>query len=209
MWYPANLGPVLLSQKYILSMYRLELRPMLPSYKVPSLSISSINIGIWLLPTKGHLWYISEDLVSNVLQAYSSKKEGSLLIYINKAKSIHWIGLPTSYCYQNCGEKQVFYVRAMFAKSYFAQPLLHNILLSFPWNFYHFTYLPILEWYTIRITKYYYDEYISIAVWGKSFGSYDEKVKVRYQKNERKEILNCRLQLTCMFIRIILTNDWN
>ena len=35
-WYPANLGPVLLSNKYILFLPRLGLSPDLPSYEVSS-----------------------------------------------------------------------------------------------------------------------------------------------------------------------------
>ena len=39
----------------------------------------------------------------------------------------HGIGLPTTCDYQHCGEKW-FNVRAVLAQSYFALPVLHNIL---------------------------------------------------------------------------------
>ena len=38
MWYPANLGPVLLSHESILSLSRLGLISVFPSSKVPSFS---------------------------------------------------------------------------------------------------------------------------------------------------------------------------
>ena len=71
----------------------------------------------------------------------------------------------------------------MFAKSYFSQPELHNILHHFfDCVFYHFNCLHILEGGIISITEYNYHKHSSIAAWGKSGGSFDEKVKVKYQK---------------------------
>ena len=81
--------------------------------------------------------------------------------------------------------KKGFNVRAMFAQSYFALPVLHNVLHHFfSWAFYHFTCLPILEGYIIIITNYEYDKYFSISTWGKSGASCDIKTK---KKNTRKK----------------------
>ena len=52
---------------------------------------------------------------------------------------------------------------------------------------YPFTCLHIPKGYIVQITKYDYDRYFSIAVRGKSCGTYDAKVKGKYQK-ERREI---------------------
>ena len=51
--------------------------------------------------------------------------------YIDKVKSRHGIVIPKTCGYQYCGEKTGFNVRAMLAQSYFALPVLHNILHSF------------------------------------------------------------------------------
>ena len=48
-----------------------------------------------------------------------------------KVESIHGIGLPTTCGYNDCGEKNSFNFRAMFAQSYFALPVLHGILNHF------------------------------------------------------------------------------
>ena len=65
----------------------------------------------------------------------------------------------------------------------FSLPVLHNILnIVFAWKFYHFTCLRIPERYIIRITKYDYDKYFSIAAWRKLGGSCDAKVKGKPQK---------------------------
>ena len=67
--------------------------------------------------------------------------------------------------------KKGFNVRAMFAQSYFALPVLHNVLHHFfSWAFYHFTCLPISEGSLTRtkLTDYYYDKYFIIYAWIKS-----------------------------------------
>ena len=81
----------------------------------------------------------------------------------------------------------------MFVESYFSLPVLYNILHHFfALKFYHFNCLPILEGDIIRITNYDYDIYFSISVWGKSDGSCDAEVKVKYQKKGKKcRIVSC------------------
>ena len=49
----------------------------------------------------------SENLVSNRLQEYTSIYEGDVLRHINKVKSIHGIGPPTTCGHQHCGEKHI------------------------------------------------------------------------------------------------------
>ena len=46
---------------------------------------------------------LSEFFVSHILQEYLSLNEGDVLSYINKIKSRHILGLPTTFGYQNCG----------------------------------------------------------------------------------------------------------
>ena len=85
-------------------------------------------------------------------------------------------------------KKTGFNVRATFDQSYFAPPVLHNILHHFfAWKFYHFTYLPILEGYIIKITNYYYDKYFSIDAWENLGVSCDAKVKLKYHKKKGKK----------------------
>ena len=69
--------------------------------------------------------------VSQSLQEYSSINEGGVLRYINRAKSRHGIGLPTTCGYYNCGGKTGFNIIAMFALSYFSLPVNHNTLHHF------------------------------------------------------------------------------
>ena len=53
--------------------------------------------------------------------------------------------------------KKSLNVRATSTKSYFSQPVNHNILHDFfAWTFYQFTCLPILEGDIIGITSHYY-----------------------------------------------------
>ena len=49
---------------------------------------------------------LSKHLVSQRLQGYSSINEGGVLRYINKVKSRHDIGIPTTCGYQNCAENR-------------------------------------------------------------------------------------------------------
>ena len=50
---------------------------------------------------------LSENLGSHRLQAYSSIYEGGIMSYINKVKSRHGIGIPTTCGYPHGGEKYV------------------------------------------------------------------------------------------------------
>ena len=43
------------------------------------------------------------------------------------------------------------------------------------------------------ITYYDYDKYFSISERSKLSGLCDTKVKLKFQKNKRKEVLNCKL----------------
>ena len=129
---------------------------------------------------------LSEYMVSYRLQDNSSTNEEVVLRYVKKVKCRHGIGIPTTCVYQNYGDKTDFNVRAMFYQSYFSLPVLHNILHHFfAWTFYNFTCFPINEGYILRITNYGYDKYFSISAHGKSGGSRDEKVKVKYQKKKK------------------------
>ena len=103
--------------------------------------------------------------------------------YIRKVKSRYGIVTPTTYGYQHCVEKTGFNVRAMFAQSYLALPVLNNILHHFfAWTFHHFTFSPILEDDIVRTINYDYDKYFSITAWGKSGGSHYKQVKEKYTK---------------------------
>ena len=83
----------------------------------------------------------------------------------------------------NFGDKTGFNVRAMFAKSYFAFPVLQDILHHyFVCKLYHFVCLPILYGDIVRIKNYHYDRYFSIAAWRKECGKCDAKVKEKHQK---------------------------
>ena len=67
----------------------------------------SATLGFVCSPHKDTFDVLSENLVSQILQEYSSINEGRVLRYINKVKSRHSIGLQTKCGYQYCGEKQV------------------------------------------------------------------------------------------------------
>ena len=53
---------------------------------------------------------LSENLYSQRFQAYSPINGGDVLININKVKSRHVIGLPTTCGYNYCGEETGFNV---------------------------------------------------------------------------------------------------
>ena len=65
-------------------------------------------------------------------------------------------------------KKTGFNVRATFDQSYFAPPVLHNILHHFfAWKIYYFTCLTTPKGDIILITNYDNYKYFSIAAWGK------------------------------------------
>ena len=65
----------------------------------------SSTLGLFCYPPKDTCDIFSEDFISHILQAYSSKNQGGVLRYITKVKSRHGILLPTICGYQDCGEK--------------------------------------------------------------------------------------------------------
>ena len=70
--------------------------------------------------------------------------------------------------------------------SYFVLPVNENIFHHyFNCTFYHFTCLIISKGDKIRITKYDYNKYFSIAVWVKPGEYYDIKEKENLQKQQR------------------------
>ena len=104
----------------------------------------------------------------------------------------HDIGIPKTCGCQNYGEKAGFSVRDIFALSSFSLTVLYNVLQFF-FRFYHFTCLTILKEDIVNIKNYDCGKYFSIAALGKSGRSCAAKMKEKYQKNERRVILNCKL----------------
>ena len=101
-------------------------------------------MGLGCSPHKYTCYILSEDLVSSIFQAYSSKKEGIVLMYIKKVNYIHGIGLKTTYGHQQYGGI-FFNVGAMFDQSYIALPVLQNIWHNFfTRKIYHCTCFTIL-----------------------------------------------------------------
>ena len=90
----------------------------------------------------------------------------------------------------------------MFPQSYFALPVFQKYFTFFPpWASQNFTCLPILEGDIVQIKNYDYDKYFSISAWRKLGGTYDTKVKEKYQKKEKKVTLIYRLKLTYVFVK--------
>ena len=123
------------------------------------------------------MWYIVKrfGFIHNKIIFF--KKVGIVLDHIKKIKYLYSIGIPPTCGYQHCGKKSGFIVRDMFDQSYFALPVLHNILHLFKWKFYYFTCFPKLEEYILRISRYFYDQYFSISELKESCVSCDAKVK--------------------------------
>ena len=80
---------------------------------------------------KHNCYILSEFLVSQIFQSYSSINEGGVLRYIDKARSRYGIGTPTTCGYHDCGESTGFNVRSMFAQSYFSLTVNQNTLNNF------------------------------------------------------------------------------
>ena len=91
----------------------------------------SSTLGFGWSPHKDPCDILSEDLVSHIFQAHSSKNEGGVLRYLNKVKLRHGIGLPKTRGNQHCVVKTDFNVRAIFSQYYFSLPVLHTILHLF------------------------------------------------------------------------------
>ena len=68
----------------------------------------SEKLGFGCYPYKSTCDILSENLVSQILQAYSSINDGDVLRYINRVKSGHGIGIPKTCGYQYCGKKAGF-----------------------------------------------------------------------------------------------------
>ena len=68
---------------------------------------NSATLGFVYYPHKDTCDSLSENLVPQRLQAYSSINEGGALRYIKNSKSRHGIGLPTTCDYHHCGKKYV------------------------------------------------------------------------------------------------------
>ena len=111
---------------------------------------------------KGSYDILSENLVSQRLQAYSSIYEGDLLRYANKAKSRHVIGIPTTCGYQHYGQKVLMLEICLLNLILHFQWITTHCII-FAWKFYHFTCLSILEGYIVNITNYDYNKYLSIS----------------------------------------------
>ena len=67
----------------------------------------SATLSLGCPPHKSTCDFLSENLVSQRFQTYSSINEGGLLMHINKDKSRHSILLPTTCGYRHCGKKRV------------------------------------------------------------------------------------------------------
>ena len=68
------------------------------------MTYTSSTLGFGCYHHKDTCGILSKYSVSKRLQSYSSKNEGGVLRYINKVKSKHDIGIPTTFSYQHCGE---------------------------------------------------------------------------------------------------------
>ena len=125
--------------------------------------ISFVNVRFWMFPPQGHLWYLARRFVFTQI-ASIFVKQWVVCIELCKCGEISaWNCTPQNLWLSSLWLKNGFNVRAMFAQSHFAPPLLNNISNHFfAWTIYHFNCLPILEVDIIRITNHDYDKYFSI-----------------------------------------------
>ena len=96
---------------------------------IPNININmtypSAKLGSGCSPHKDTFDVLSEILVSQIFQEYSSINEGRVLRYMNKVKSRHSNVLQTKYGYQNCCEKQV-----LMLDMYLLNNILHYQLIT-------------------------------------------------------------------------------
>ena len=132
------------------------------------------NVGFWLFPQYLHLWYlVSRFGFTDIAIIFFNKLGGFVEVY-KRVKSRHGIGLQSTCEYQNCVEKEVLFVKAMFDQSFFVMLVIHSTLRHFLLEILSFH---LFDYFGRRYNKdknYDCDKYFSIFKSGKTVRSCDE-----------------------------------